>query len=336
MSGAKLFLCYLGSGLPFVVKVDSATNIDREFGAMSSVSYAFREADAPLRTPPRRPDGSVERAAICYHHRGGMNEHEIQRSKELRELILSLALPDDFVNEKLQSVFDQVLSAQSGAKPRPVQPYEHYEWYLRNGASDGVLRSILGDRANQEEFEFLGAKVFNPLLLLERFKSMTSIKLLCGPSHGDLHANNVIVDFHNQVHLIDFAWASTSRHFCADYVLMECSLRFLLFPSHVNLRSQLLVDQSLLDRDGYLSIPNIVADCELRPYYERLASFLGTIRMTCQKIMTRRKVPFDSYLLSQFFVLYGLLKYESYNQYAATRALGLLANRLQGIDFTTL
>ena len=38
--------------------------------------------------------------------------------------------------------------------------------------------------------------------------------------------------------------------------------------------------------------------------------------------------PFFNFLVAQFFILYGLMQYETYNRAAAARALGLIAGAL--------
>ena len=40
----------------------------------------------------------------------------------------------------------------------------------------------------------------------------------------------------------------------------------------------------------------------------------------------------DRYLLTQFILLYGLMRYPEYEPYSGTRALGMIAKRLRDRD----
>ena len=55
-----------------------------------------------------------------------------------------------------------------------------------------------------------------------------------GPVHGDLHSQNVLVDASEAVHLIDFGWCS-ERWIAIDYLMLECSLKYVVAPRLANL-----------------------------------------------------------------------------------------------------
>jgi hypothetical protein len=65
-----------------------------------------------------------------------------------------------------------------------------------------------------------------------------------GPVHGDLHTQNVLIDEREQLYLIDFGWTA-ERWRAVDFLMMECSLKFLVTPAHAQLDDLLLMERSL-------------------------------------------------------------------------------------------
>ena len=70
-----------------------------------------------------------------------------------------------------------------------------------------------------------------------------------GPVHGDLHAQNVLVGSGGELTLIDFGWTSRSWR-AVDFLMLECSLKFLVSPPSARLEDLLLVEQLLEDAVG--------------------------------------------------------------------------------------
>lgn len=66
-----------------------------------------------------------------------------------------------------------------------------------------------------------------------------------GLVHGDLHSQNVLVDDHDDLHLIDFAWSGYGWR-ALDFLMLECSLKFLLAPNDAEI-DDLLEMERLLD-----------------------------------------------------------------------------------------
>jgi hypothetical protein len=68
-----------------------------------------------------------------------------------------------------------------------------------------------------------------------------------GPVHGDLHAQNLLVDQDGTVELIDFRFTSPSKWRAIDFLMLECSLKFLVAP-RTDLRD--LLDLEILIEDA--------------------------------------------------------------------------------------
>ena len=96
----------------------------------------------------------------------------------------------------------------------------------------------------------------------------------------------------------------------------------------MNLDDQLNVDRLLLDELGWQSITrDLFSSDETARIYIRLASMIGKIRTIAKEILGT-SFSIEKYLLTQFIVLYGLIRYDTYEPYASVRALGMLSKRL--------
>jgi Ternary complex associated domain 9 len=174
-----------------------------------------------------------------------------------------------------------------------------------------------------------GKKYPNPKDILNRVLRK-SVDTLCVPIHGDLHPNNVVLAARGPA-LIDFAWFKPNMDLYIDFVLMECSLRFLLFPHNVAWLTHRKVNQALLREDGPERAMDVVRrECPPHAYwYRRMLAAVTTIRAAARDAAGAH-FDLERYLTSQFIVLYGLSKINRYPFSITTDALGQLAERVQG------
>jgi hypothetical protein len=61
------------------------------------------------------------------------------------------------------------------------------------------------------------------------------------PVHGDLHSQNILVDTNGQLHVIDYGWTA-ERWGAIDFLMLECSLKFVASPPHARLEDLLRLD----------------------------------------------------------------------------------------------
>lgn len=315
----KLFLLYLDKDkktLPYVVKVATKQNADAEFKAIQFIEQYISDARHVITA-----DGYDKHGALLFPHRGDIELHEIayklyDKKKKVDELVNSF---DDIYQGLCRK-------AHETAQLKDIELLKSYKWYLRGCYATERIKSVLGGNAKKRQFCFLSAQIFNPLIALRKLPSRFTCNV--GPVHGDLHPKNII--FNRQMHpgLIDFAWSRHQRHILVDFVLLENSLRFFIFPKCYNLEEQLKIDKLLLHEKGYLQIINCsFSTKKCKQLYLRLASMVQKIRENARRV-AGAKYTFNEYLLSQFIVLYGLLKFDEYAIYTALRALGLIANKL--------
>lgn len=323
----KLFLVYFDlekMTRPFVVKIAAKSDIQEELGGIKHISLYVDDA----KNIADCCQGDI--GALLYKHAGATTADKVGSSKEFGEVAYDLTVPIDSLICCLNKVYSKMETAHRAAKPEEIDLLEKdkgYEWYLRNNRPSRI-EAILGElRKVHGTFEFLGAQIYNPLYAIREVHKKHTCKV--GPVHGDLHPKNIILDGnYRKAGLIDFAWSAYPRHTLVDYTLLENSLRFMLFPGFCSLPEQLEVDKLLLSETGYSDAAELTFSTdESKQYFLRLTSMLRIIRQRARSILDKH-YDFTNYLLSQFIVLYGLLKIDKYHPYITVRALGLIAQEL--------
>jgi hypothetical protein len=340
----SLFVVYVlepakGSA-PFVVKINKKREIQIEHRANRSMS-GYLSKDVPSLRDPVFLEGR-NLGALLYPHWGvgssSTSEQKVRRSalmpRQLEQMIESMFMGesryrDPEVLQCLGIVFDKLWNVHLHAKEKPVS-LSKYQEYLREKKGNDVIKCVLGkNKVKLERPDFLGVQIYNPIKAFSRLPKRLPGLCKFGPAHGDLHPKNVILDETNYPHLIDFYWHRRYRHILVDYVLLENSIRFLLFPNFANLDDRKLVDTLLLKEDGYSEIlADSFSSAKMKPAYKSLARMIQLIRKRAraQKAIVK---DFTEYLISQFIVLYGLLDYPEYANCVTVRALGLIANKLE-------
>jgi hypothetical protein len=325
---SRLFVVYLDGpreGSPFVVKIDTAKRIRREASAAQEVQGSFPGEVMTARHIAR----ARGKAAILYPLH--TSHPETENVTEFKDLIFEPASIGDEERTRLcvnhiQKLYEEVCHrAHHSGEEKLVELGEEFKDYLRGEKGDRPtfkLRALFGRRSRRTHREFLGADIADPRHVRG---ALLPLKPLCRVAdiHGDLHPNNIVIG-PSEPHLVDFAWGKHRAHVLKDYVLLETSLRFLLFPRWGGLDRQLEMDRLLLSEDGPARVIDDSAG-PLAPYQVRLAGILQVIRRAARDAWGTG-YSFDHYLLAQFLVLYGVLSYDDYNFPVAVRALGLIGD----------
>jgi len=332
-SGAKLFLLCFGApeNLPFLFKIAPIIKAREERNAVRSLENAVRECSIV---------GDVlesgDWGGLLYAHVGTDKMLDAEKSRSLREILF--CKEDDFSSGELGEVIEgsyvRLSNAHNQMFWQECALEEVYGRYLRGDRSRDRIVRILGGACREREFEFLGARILNPLAFREMLPS--KIKVPLARVHGDFHPDNVILDHNNSPRLIDFAWAEPWCDALVDFVLMETSIRFRDFPRSSNLDEQLAVDNALLDEDGGASIGRLSFSDETNHTAAlRMGEAVTVIRRRAKSLLSA-DFNMERYLFAQFILLYGLLQYEQYDCYIALRALGMIAARLNTVGLQTV
>ncbi len=342
LSGARLLLIYFSSeprGVPFLLKVAALKKVREEYAATKELNPYVQEATLAADRIFIAEDTSGKKlGALLYHHRGADSPQGAGDPKALRELIYDSKTRITELRAILNEVFEKLNNAHSQLSAQRVLLGTHFKRYLRNhhaprrGARFRI-RHVLAPNGGREEMTFLGARICNPLKYISVLTEHAHV--FVAPVHGDLHPDNVVIDRTRVPHLIDFAWGRGRRDVLVDFALLENSIRFMAFPRPMNLADQLRVDRALLYEKGSDRIQDLeLCAEEHREDYDRLACAVGIIRGRARTLLGTR-FSMRRYLLTQFILLYGLLRYDDYEPYASTRALGLIAARLKKIGLSS-
>lgn len=325
-SGAELFLAWFEGnghrGLPRVVKINAKSDIESEHEAIDSVGNYFDDAHGVEFVEAQ------ERAAIVYRlisaERSGIATRQL--ADRVFERVGDRGCDDDLA-KIFEHLYGHCCHTAHHGKRSEFQLGAEYARYRRHDFCVPRLTAALGANVMTDPVDYLGAQIIDPRYAINQLEQFEMASVV-GAVHGDLHPSNVMLDHHTDPHLIDFAWAANKGHVLKDFVLMECSLRFLLFPSYVPLDHQQVMDAALLAEDGWERLMQVSQDEPLCDHFSRLGALLGAIRkqarLACGEDFDFRR----EYLCAQFFVLYGVLAYDDYAFHAASRVLGMIAYEL--------
>jgi len=327
-SGAKLLLTYFSAkpvGLPYLIKIAPYSKAREEHRAIRKMHNWVRDC----RLEDDRLFRKGDMGALLYPHFGTDRHEEVNSPLTLKQVLFCSEneYPVGRLTSCLETVFEKLSQAHGAYQWVERDVHELYDRYLRAERATPCIASILGADSTVARFQLFGAEIDNPLL----FEQALPARILVpeGPTHGDLHPDNVVIDRYSEVHIIDWAWANPSGDILIDFVLMENSVRFWHFPRCCNFEEQLWVDTLLLEEEGFKEIESCDLICEESTnHYRRLAQIVGAIRTQARRILG---TDFDMrrYLFSQFISLYGLISFENYNAILSSRYLGMIAKRLE-------
>lgn len=333
-SGARLLLVYFKkrpAGLPFLLKIAKLKKAEDEHAATKVLASDVEDANFAEDCVFSASDGDRKWGALLYRHRGTDRPAEAAAPQALREIIYDPKISKSALRLILKKVFDRLENAHLRQSTKRVSIKPHFKRYFRKHVARDRIRRVLGSEVHSKRMTFLGARIYNPLKYLKSLPKYA--RLSVAPIHGDLHPDNIVIDRDRVPHLIDFAWAHKRRDVLIDFALLESSVRFMAFASAgaINLSDQLNVDRILLDENGFNRISSLnFSSPARREDYARLACVVGVIRKRARALVGD-EFSMRRYLLTQFILLYGLLRYRDYDSYVATRALGLIAARLKKI-----
>ncbi len=323
-SGAKLILAYFdGKPVPLLIKVAPREKSERESAAIKTMQE-YLGNDCSLRVDDLFEAG--EFGALVYQYYGDDRKEKVENPRTLSNVLFTKR---DRLGKLSISCIKEILKnlekAHKQCVTRRVNTRKHYKGYFHKYRSRQCLATVLGDKNAHQEFEYMGANIFNPLIFEQLLPSYVDV--LQGPMHGDLHPDNIVLDQHNHPHLIDYEWSVPNRDVLIDYVLLENSVRFKHFPRCANDKERLRMDRLLLKHEVCPRINSSEYSSESLEYFRQLASMVGVIRDHAKSALGA-KYCYNSYLLTQFIVLFGVVYVDGYNPFASARTLGMIARKL--------
>jgi hypothetical protein len=224
-----------------IIKVGPLRKIRREYKGFSEIAAAI---------DPHC--GHMTRKESPRHARGALR-HEFARApggdetRSLRQTIQALRAPEDAA-ALIRSLYEERLGGwhfPPGAtfRRRFVELGDALDWWTKKIDLPETLQSIGYDGMRSSVRERCDVDVATLPDDVERILS-ERIPAAFGPVHGDLHSQNVLV-VGSQPQLIDFGWTHRSKWRAVDFLMLECSLKFLAAPSDALLDDLLALERSL-------------------------------------------------------------------------------------------
>jgi hypothetical protein len=331
-SGSKLFLVFFSpkGGVPFIVKIHKKTSIAKEYSSITSVKNYFE--DTQHINPPIYHKNL---GAIIYKY---FKKNSKLDSSTFEDIVYDIKSQDDDIVKMLDSVYTENReNAYNDCREEQANWLENYGWYLRTtesgiSKSEDFIDCVLNNNTSNERIIIYGREVSNPISFIKKLNF--NEKLLMAPVHGDLHANNIVIDKTNNPHLIDFEWASVKHHFLVDFSLMECSLRFATLPNHLCTELLLKHDEDLTKTISGLSctqdcsIKNEIKDSN-KQYICRCCKLINKIRSHARSAYNSDAFE-RHYLISLYLMLFGLFQFRQYPKDRCLLNLGFLSTEIQG------
>ncbi len=348
-SGAKVFMFFPSgeNSRPYVGKIHTKTGIGREKEGLRHAFNFFDDAGQQyfefidgkrgiIAIPLIAQIGNKQRVVELHdmlfatkrNWRSGMNGNEWF----VHPIESVLAVLDEVYEQKCEKAF-------ANKRQKKCCLGVEYKWYLRGSETDVLLKSWLGGQANRRKVEAYGKDRPNPLKFITALKRAER-DLLVSPVHGDLHPSNIVLDAKKSPHLLDFTWCRKSGHILKDFLVMECSIRFLMMPPHLSVQALFELDQCLLTpRDDEAErlvkkLQKLHVDSPTILHIERCVRIISKLRHHARKI-SASDFSNDDYLATQALVLYGLMRIDRYPFEKCARSLGIICEHLEqhGFDY---
>lgn len=321
---SRLYLVYCAprdGGIPFVVKTDRPEVVEREARGVKSLRVYFTGAQSAHIFPETGPPEAIIYPLVSLDGSGTVTE--------LKELVYLPAharrrdRPDSV--ELLQSTYESCRSSHVGS----VTTFnfgDQYDAYLRETPERLLTDPLPHVFPEGRNARIYGQTFRDPRRILEAIKQHETTTYVC-PVHGDLHPNNVLFGRNFVPVLIDYAFGHLRGHFIKDFVLMECSLRFLQTPKLLQPDLMAQLDDALLEEDGY-SIP-FTSETQGRTaeVFKETADLVGIIRKECR--LRHETYDFSEYLVAQYMMLMGALRLLPYQDFRTLRTLCKLADHIE-------
>ncbi|KAA1375945.1 phosphotransferase [Aeromicrobium fastidiosum] len=219
-----------------VFKIGSAAKLQREYDAIVNYAYAI-DADTPKAFLVRSKSGDGATALLRSEF---VSDSPVS---SLRDHLRGLESADAAV-ACMNSLFGDRMKVwhydQSETVTESQPLHEALDWWVDR-------RDLVGsaDRLGRAGAEALvGASgVSSVLSLSDRVEELSNevVPIRLGVVHGDLHTQNVLLDEAGKTFLIDFGWTA-ERWRAVDFLMMECSLKFLVAPRSARMTDLLAMD----------------------------------------------------------------------------------------------
>lgn len=222
-----------------VLKVGPLHKIEREYRNYSDIAAAI-DKSSPHMTWER--DEAAGRGVLRQELVG--DERGVYRS--LRAALTSVGEPDEaeaLIDRLYRTRMSAWHYADASFTTETAKLSEALDWWTRRVDLPGTV-AMVGTDGVESSLSGCLACTFHETAAAVMALLEVEEEISVGPVHADLHAQNVLVDEAGQLHLIDFGWTNYKWR-AVDFLMMECSLKFLVSPAHARLEDLLCIERQL-------------------------------------------------------------------------------------------
>lgn len=231
----------------FVMKIGDRSKIEREADAiLRHVAPVIQGISTPV---TRYADG----VGLLAQDFAGLGQGAQVRS--LREAVRDSDESGAFIDRILRHRLSPWYSRPTAVSE--IELGEVFRWYLTKGPTSSHDLCPPGWEAFPTwSAQRRVASTAPELFEMQKELRAQTITTPVGTAHGDLHAQNVLVEDHNnECWPIDFAWTSDQVSLVVDLVMLECSLKFLTIPMRSELGTLEQVELKL--QTDPLAVPSV-------------------------------------------------------------------------------
>lgn len=284
-SGASVYVAYFAhkadestrrtASQPLVVKIGARDKLRAEKDGAGNWPLLPGQARSKFAFPLQLDETNPERAVLVspFQSMSEVQQDGSRNKVEVRDLWRLLENKDEpnpthttdwikigrLIAEALDSVAPSHRAGRACPKAEGTTYEEQYERYLRKTTSDKaehLPQLLFGKEARTHAF---GREWPNPTEVVRRIiKHRMPFSGILGSVHGDLHPKNIVLTSYDGVQIIDFGWATNSRHVVVDYVLLDLNLRGTTLPSQIDEGAILSLACFLEPHDDLAALPQPV------------------------------------------------------------------------------
>jgi hypothetical protein len=174
--------------------------------------------------------------------------------------------------------------------------------------------------------ESLGRDFANPLLAVAGRK-LVRPTYFC-TTHGDLNANNILVDVSGSTWLIDFLRTGTG-HILRDFAKLDATVRFLLLqPQEASLQERLEMEAALLGVDRFSQVGSLATRLPTanRAVAKAFATSVCLRTLAAEQVLRNPKDDMSEYHIASLYFALDVIRY--WDRPAVQREHALLAASL--------
>jgi hypothetical protein len=338
LSGAELYRLTPPNAVPYVVKVDETRKIDREYAAAYSVSPQFDELHV------EKPVGPTSEGYKALVYRLVATKPGADGVIELKNKYEKALSADGTVREELlaevvtaiQRTYQKFMFAHTFTGNKAKETFrDQYAGYvrLRKRSTDRLTQLF---ESHESPLYAYGIEFTNPRPIIERILDAPLRPLRVGATHGDLHPSNVVFSSTDDPRLVDFANAGRDQHLFKDFITMESSLRFMMFPRHIHPALLGPVDVALNNdwscKDAQKIVDGVVPSDGARALGVMIAC-VREVRSACDGTLTRGGIALkdpekeEEYFRSLALLLLGQQQFDTFPLIRVAVNLHLLGTR---------